>query len=163
MKKLVSLLLILVLALGLTCPALAESNELVMETTLLEIFEYSVDEWTTNDDNRTIFATMAMLDAVLTDDQRVSDIAAQALVNNVIYVAREENLVSCFLFGETTCLMIVYMPGVGANAAFTELSDDLALGLMEALKADSGVIAYWKVEAEDVLTMMQGVLDAINQ
>ena len=163
MKKFASLLLA-VLLLFTALPALGEGEELKLEgKSLLNGFEYGIAEWTATPASRATFVTMAMLDAVLSGDERVSDVATEALLNGQIYVAADADSVSCYLFGDTLCLMVDYTPAVGSRAFIIDPAGMAPEAKMEDLKASLQLTQCWPVDANDVLTMMQYVVDALVQ
>lgn len=162
MKRFASLLLALLL-LTLSLPALAEGEELTLEGSMLNGFGYGVGEWTNNEASRATFVTLSMLDAVLSGDERVSDVATEALLEGKIYVAADADSVSCYIFGTSLCLMVDYTPGVGSRAFIIDPAGMAPEEKMEALKTSLQLTDCWDVNAGDVLTMMQIVVDALVQ
>lgn len=163
MKKLASLLLALLLLTTLTLPALAEGEELTLEGSLLNGFEMSIADWTATEASRATFVTLAMLEGVLSGDDRVSEIATEALLDGVIYVGTDADSISCYLYGTSSCLMVDYTPGVGSRALIIDLAGMEPPAKMESLQAELALTECWPVDVEDVLMMMEIVMGALVQ
>ena len=162
MKKLTSLLLALLLACTLMAvPMTASADELTIDPLLLTIFEMTPSQYVADEVSRSVFATMAMLDAILTDNASASDISSEAIINDTIYVAYSDGLAVCFLFGDNTCLMIGF-GGTTASGTFIDLPGSLASSLLAELKSGGSLTSYWKVPSSEVMEWMQVVLDALE-
>ena len=163
MKKIAALLAALLLALTLTLPVLAESEPLTMEGSLIGGFGYTVEEWMATDASRATFVTLAMLDMVLTGDERVSEVATEALLEGVLYVACDADSVACYLYGKSSCLMLDHVPGVGSTAEIIPMDGADPAALMEALKLKKQYTICEPIDVQMVLMMMEIVMGALVQ
>lgn len=163
MKKFAILLATLLLALNLTLPALAESEPLTMEGSLIKGFGYTVEEWMATDASRATFVTLAMLDMVLSGDDRVSDVATEALLEGSIYVACDADSVACYLYGKNSCLALDYAPEAGSTAEIVSLDGADAATRMAAVQLKKQYTICEQIDVQLVLMMMEVVMGALVQ
>ncbi len=163
MKKVISLLLTLLLTLSLTCPALAESEALTMEGSLVASMDLPVSSWVADESSHAMFVALAMLDAVLSGNERASDIATDALLNGAIYIGYTGESVSCYIFGLSTCLSYTYVPATGPSAVLLPMGEADAATMMAAMQTEAQLQSCSEVNVDMVLAMMQMLMGALVQ
>lgn len=165
MKKFVALLLSLLLTFSVALPAMA-SEDVVIETTITDIFEQSAAEWYSEDAARVLLATCMLLDVALGDDEALNELVVDAVVNDKTYVAISEdgNYLSILFFGANECLTITYSPLLKSNSAFlTEMPSSSASYVMSQAQADDLFASYYNISGDDILTMMDILMQAIEE
>lgn len=163
MKKLISLMIALLLTLTLACPALAESDVLTMEGSLVVAMEMPVASWVADENSQAMFVALAMLDCVLSGDDRASEVSTDALLNGVTYVGYNEESVSCYIFGLNTCLTYTYAPATGPSAVFTPMGEADAAAMMAAIQTETPMMGCSELSVDLVLAMMQMLMGALVQ
>ena len=163
MKKLISLLAALLLA--LTCPALAlaESETLPMEGSLVGAMAMPLESWMADEQSHAMFTALAMLDCVLTTDPRAADVSTDAMLNGVIYIGATEDSVRCYIFGLNTCLTYTFSADNVASATLTPMGDATAEATMPILAKQQQLTGYHVVNVQYVLQMMEMLMTALVQ
>ena len=158
MKKLIALLLLAVLLCSCVS-AFAEDDGTYFDVGLLKIFEYDADEWMNTSFNKALFAVCAML------DYGVQESAAYPLTNlysGTVYVGRAENvLVTAYNDPDRSdSIFILYDVTVPETALYGILNIDAAV--MASTLSQTCTDGYYKVEAEDLSTVVDIIQEALN-
>ena len=167
MKKLVSLLLVLLLSVALAVPALAEgSTPVEINPVVLNIFEQTAQEWYAEDASRVLLVTSAMLDVAIGGDEALNDLVVSAIARDGSYVAIDASgtILTVIFFAPETCLTIDFAPATGEVNAFSmAMPSDAAEFIMTSAKNDGTFASYYNIPADDVMMMMDILLEALGE
>lgn len=164
MKKLITLLLLTALAAALFAPAaLAESEALPMEGSLVGAMGMPLESWMADEQSHAMFAALAMLDCVLTTDSRVADISTDAMLNDAIYIGATGDSVRCYIFGMNTCLTYTFSMDNVASATLTPMGDATADAMMPILAKQQHLTTFQAVNVQYVLQMMEMLMNVLVQ
>lgn len=165
MKKLVSLLLVLVLAFSVAMPAMADSKDVYIDPLLVNFFEQSVSEWYAEDASRVLFVTCVLMDIYMGDNTALQELAVEAIAANKTYIAKgaDGKTLTVMFFASSTCLTVIYSPTLQTYSAFTtDMSSSSASYVMSRAKEDGLYASYYNISGNDVLTMLEVLMDVIG-
>ena len=165
MKKLVSLLLVLVLSFSIAAPAMAATRDVVVEPVVVNILEQSASAWYAEDAARVLFVTCMLLDVALGENQTLNDIAVNAVANNRAYIALSSDgrTLTVFFFGASQCLAIIYNPTLKTNTAMvSDISGSSASSFMSQAKSEGLYRSYYMIPGDDVMTMLEILTDMLG-
>lgn len=163
MKKFVSLLLACVLIFSLPIHVHAESSDSIKFTPIgFSTLGFTATEWFSTETNRTILATVALLEYLYTiNDETLAAISVNALANNAVYVGRDSWNLMIFFFGDNEMTYIIYNPYTeDAYASLITVSYQNADFSMQYLVADGMISSYYQVDSMDILVNYQDIFDS---
>ena len=163
MKKLLALILSLVLAFTVAGTALADSNIVDMEPTLLSIMDQTSAEWYEDDTSRVLLATCGLIDVLLSDYESFAEIAKEAVVKDNVYVAKKNLELYIFFFGDSQVLVVSFLPATDAMQAFSIAVDtSYPTVYLSSMKSEGLVTTYYNVPSDDIMLMFELILDALD-
>lgn len=171
MKKLISLLMALLLTVALAAPAMAEGYNIIdIKPTMLGVLDMSADEWYSSNESRVMLATVTLMDVVLTENERATDIASGAVVNDTVYVGRHSTngTVITHFWSDQYCLVVIFAPAEGFLSAAiqdagTTVNAAMISYVMDGMIENGNLGSYYQVSGDDILGMYQAILSAISE
>lgn len=158
MKRLVVFVMALMLFLPLTGVSYAEDVRFVeISPVLLTSFDYTAAEWTSNEIFRSILVGCAIYD-LLTSDDEILNIAAEALENNTIYVGRMASSLVVALLGDEAQVYLWFDPSTKyVDSAILQTSNAVAVHVLEAAVDDDILEALYQVDSEDAWAVLTDI------
>ena len=145
----------------------AGSAERRITPKMLDSYDYSIEEWCESNTNRVIFTTCLVIDCILdlANDLTAQDqyqIFTEALAQNSVYVAKEEDMVTAFCFGFDDVALVSYVPQFSTilmETAELDNGTDNADICMKQLYYNGTFDAYYNVDTEQVVELLTLLLD----
>ena len=167
-KTALSLLMTMVMLLSFGGGALAEETR-TLDSTLFDAMELSIDTWMGSDTARAYFAAIAVVelavDTEAPDTDNISSIVPYSLAYGQAYIASSEKngMVSVLFFGESSSLIMAYLPG--SKAAFWSYLDqmDTPSAAMAALKSEGSFDTYYTLNSENVIEALKKIQEIISE
>lgn len=167
-RKIFIILAAAVVLVSAAVPALAENRAL--DTAILKGMDRTVSEWMTGSGNRELFASVAMVDLVLTagkteDKDNVFSAMSSAMIDDKCYVGISNggSTISALFFGEKHAVIIFYTPSLDLGEwSLIEGATADTEGVMSGLKEGGVVESYYKVSGKKVLEIIQEVSQGLG-
>ena len=153
MKRFATIIIALALTLFLPSCAFAGNTEVIeIVPTFLPAIDYTVTQWYTDDDSRTILATCALLDLYLSDNDQVHSIVTESLGRNSIYVGKNSLTLYGFFFGNEKMVLLIFTPfNENAEVITSPLSYQRAEECLELALKENLLTVYHQIDSEDIL------------
>lgn len=164
MKRLVVFVMALMLFLPLAGVSYAEDVRFVeISPLLLTSFDYTAAEWTSYEISRSILVGCAIFDLLLSEDDEIRNIAAEALDNNTIYVGREASSLVVALLGDEANVYLWFDPSIEyVDCAILQIPNALAVHMIEASVDDDILEALYQVDSEDALAVLTEIEELLE-
>lgn len=167
MKKLLTTLLVLVLALGCALPCLAEEENTVMfAPTLANGMQYSAEDWYVTSQARATLTVLLVLETTVNEEAQAKlDVAnfdvATALANSYVGI-NDDGIMTICVVADTAILSWIYSPQAGIVSVFrTEVTSGLGKYVAEETLKQTGMKYEANLE-EDLVTVLQLLTSALS-
>ena len=165
-KRMIALLLAVLLMTAMAGGALADDDASVnvLDLTLLDQASYTAADWWENYTSKTVLAVCTYCDIVLDDNAAWERIADEATKDGKIYVARADDCLTIYFFGDTELVSVFYVPSIKmAMVIAADLPASTAAASMAKLKTDGTISEYTAIDREDFSTAFGVLIEMINE
>lgn len=155
----------LLLMMTMMSGTMAEESELQdLEPVLLVLGENTAEDWWESYTSKTALAVCAYCDIVLSDNTEWEKISEEAVTTGKIYVAKSDQSLMIFFFGETELVIVFVTPALEqAWVLVTDLSASIAGLVMSSMQENGSFTVYTQIENDDFYTAFGALVDVINK
>jgi len=160
LKRVFTLVMVLMLAMSSVTFASAEANEngnIFVDPAIMNEAAMTVEEWTATEDIRVLYVVSAIVDCGATWTEADLDLFSEAIALDSVYIACDEELIFLIAFAENSYMMYTYGPELGL--AFYSISESegasaYASMAMDALLEEGLYSAYYHVPGQAIIDKM---------
>lgn len=159
-------LAVLLLLTGVT--AFADEDSFEITPVILPELDMTATAFYASADSRVLFVTGALIEVIFAKNEPAQEIAAEALIADRVYVAKNNDILSIYWWGDNDCLLLLYRPSTNemmggiVNAGGATITNTLANSAMTSLKNEGSFQSYYKVDGTAVITLLSELVDSLE-
>ena len=151
MKKVLSILMLVAMLFSFACA----DEGIDFEPTLLNGMGFSTSEWYASYTYQTAFAVIAAAELTDVTQQGVYDSCKEGILNDKIYVSKDENnILYAYFFGDDTCVCVLYSAegGIAQVMPLAGITPDMDTALLAQVGNP-----YVKIKQADFMTLLNAL------